>query len=90
MIVFVDAISFVFIYFCFKYEKVIFLRNHRKCGNRELRLCGSTQHVFLSQLSAKSEVFVGFLGSPRSSVKRKMYFSSELGFVACVCYGKVL
>lgn len=30
---------------------------------------------------------MGFLGSPMSSVKRKMYFSTELGFVACVCYG---
>lgn len=76
------------IYFCFKYEKVISLRNHRKGGNRELRLCSFTQCVSLSQLSAKSEVFVGFLGSPRSSVKRKMYFSSELGFVAFVCYEK--
>lgn len=76
------------IYFCFKYENVISLRNHRKCGNRELGLCSSTQHVFLSQLSAESEVFVGFSGSPTSTVKRKMYFSSELGFVACVCYGK--
>lgn len=30
---------------------------------------------------------MGFSGSPMSSVKRKMYFSTELGFVACVCYG---
>lgn len=88
LIVFVDATLLVLIYFCFKYEKVISLRNHRKGGNRELRLCSSTQHVFLSQLSAKSEMFVGFSGSPESSVKRKMYFSSELGFVACVCCGK--
>lgn len=30
LIIFVDAISFVLIYFCFKYVKVISLRNHRK------------------------------------------------------------
>lgn len=63
LISFVNTISLVLIYFRFKYEKDISLRNHRKCGKRELVLYSwSTRCFFWSRWSAKSEVSA--LGEP--------------------------